>query len=438
MNEEFNKQQGVYVNNTKPSKRVGLGKEAGVAGYKIASGYVYDEFLHELQGTQGRRKYREMSDNDPIVGAILSAINYILRAVDWHVDANSQTEDEEAAQMVEDALMKMPDMAWDDAISEALSMLVFGFSILEMVFYRCPETGYYKPKKLAPRSQETIWEWDADDNGNIAGMWQMPPMSYRGNYDLYIPENKVLHFRTDYNRGNPEGRSLLRNAYRSYHFVKNISMIEAIAIERELNGLPVLYIPSEVFEDASKVAEYTKIVRDVKFNEQGGIVLPSETYTDDEGKPTSNKMYELKLLASEGSRNIDTSGVIRRHQTDMARTILADFVMLGDGKGSYALSSDKTDLFLQAIKSILGVIEAEINRKLIPTMWKVNGLDEKTMPTLRHGKVVPEDLSVLGSFVRDLASAGIMLNDEETENHLRDVAGLPEAEKDDLVGNENP
>lgn len=418
----------------KEKKNVPIYQEGGVAGYKIASGYVYDEFLPELRGLQGRRKYREMTDNDPIVGAILSAINYILRAVDWHCDHADENSDTQESEWLHDTLFNMPDMTFDDFISEALTMLSYGFSILEIVAIRKPD-GTVGLKRLAPRSQETIWEWDADDNGNIMGLWQMPP---QGRANLYIPYEKVLHFRCEYNRGNPEGRSILRNAYRSYHFVKNISMIEAIAIERELNGLPVAYVPSEVLTDATKLEAWKKIVRDVKLNEQGGIVLPSETYTDNEGNPTTQKMYDIKLLASEGSRNIDTNTVIKRHETNMARTILADFVMLGDGKGSYALSSDKTELFLRAIESILGVIQDELNRKLVPLLWSLNGFDPETMPTLRHGRVAPENIQILGDYVMKLGGVGIAMNDLETENHLRSVAGLPMAQEEGLGESQGP
>lgn len=398
-------------------------KEAGVAGYKIASGYVYDEFLHELRGLQGRRKYREMTDNDPIVGAILSSITYMLRSTEWEVDG----EDEDAKDWLYDTLWNMPDMCFDDFITEALSMLSYGFSILEVVAQK-KKDGTIGLKKLAPRSQETIWHWDADDDGNIEGLWQDPP---QGVQNIYIPYWKVLHFRTDYNRGNPEGRSILRNAYRSYHFVKNISMIEAIAIERELNGLPVLYAPSEILEDEALKTEWLKIVRDVKFNEQGGIILPSDLMPDSEGNPTNQRMYELKLLASEGSRNIDTNTVIRRHETNMARTIMADFIMLGDGKGSYALSEDKTSLFLKAIESIMEVIQAQVNKKLVPMLWKANGFTSE-MPELRYGRIAPENLQELGDYAAKLASAGISLVDTDTENYFRRAGGLPEAEGDIL------
>lgn len=402
-------------------------KDAGVAGYRISSGYVYEEFLPDLRGLKGRRKLREMIDNDAIVGGVLRAINNILRSVDWHIDLEGN-KDSEKVEWLKSALFKMPEMTWDDVVSEALSMLGFGFSILEIVMYKCSD-GTFKPSKLAPRSQETIWRWDADNNGNIHGVFQDP---FDGVNDIYIQAQKFLHFRTEYNRGNPEGRSLLRNAYRSYYYVKTLQRIEATAVERELNGVPVMRVPGEMIGDSAKLAEFQRIVRDLKFNEQGGVVLPSETYYDVDGKPTNIRQYEIELIASNGTRNIDVGAVIKRHQTDMARTMLADFMMLGDGAGSYALSQDKSTMFVHAIQAILEVIQQEINRKLIPMLWAMNGFPEDEMPMLRYGSIAPENITELGDYVSKLAGAGIILSDEETENHLRRAAGLPEALTDDL------
>ena len=43
----------------------------GSTGLRAYGGYVTEEFLPELRFQQGARKYREMADNDPIVGAVL-------------------------------------------------------------------------------------------------------------------------------------------------------------------------------------------------------------------------------------------------------------------------------------------------------------------------------------------------------------------------------
>ena len=55
-------------------------KEIGRIGQRRYGGTIYEEFLHELRGTRGIEVYREMSENDDVVGAILFAIEKIGRA----------------------------------------------------------------------------------------------------------------------------------------------------------------------------------------------------------------------------------------------------------------------------------------------------------------------------------------------------------------------
>ena len=54
---------------------MGYMKEFGRAGQKRTGGIFYEEFLPELQGKKGIETYREMADNDDVVGAILFAVN---------------------------------------------------------------------------------------------------------------------------------------------------------------------------------------------------------------------------------------------------------------------------------------------------------------------------------------------------------------------------
>ena len=49
-------------------------KEIGRIGQRRYGGVIYEEFLHELRGKRGIEAYREMSENDDVVGAILFAI----------------------------------------------------------------------------------------------------------------------------------------------------------------------------------------------------------------------------------------------------------------------------------------------------------------------------------------------------------------------------
>lgn len=58
-------------------RSVANSKEIGRIGQRRYGGVVYEEFLHELRGQRGIEVYREMSDNDDVVGAILFAIEMV-------------------------------------------------------------------------------------------------------------------------------------------------------------------------------------------------------------------------------------------------------------------------------------------------------------------------------------------------------------------------
>lgn len=411
------------------SQKEGETVSIGVGGYKLSNGYVLDDYLPQLQGDRARKKYREMGDY-PTLAAIITAIDMILRAVDFRFEKADGDLDE---RYLEFAKRQFEDIEtpWDDVLSEALTFLQFGFSLMEMVFKRLDD-GLITTAKLAPRAQESVIEWDVDNHGDVRGVWQWPPFGSVGGSRVYIPASHLLHFKTKMDRGNPEGRSIFRGAYNSYHYAKNITTIEAIATERELNGLPVIKIPAAAFSNATVKAAYEKMARDVIINEQGGVLIPSDPYKDSDGKLTSVPQYQMELLSSNGSRNIDTSTIIIRHQQDMVRTVLADFLMLGaTDKGSFALSKSKTDLFLRSVESYLNVITEELNNKWMKTLWDLNGFDHDLRPTLKTGKVSPVDLAELGSFVRDTGLMAML--DNNTENYLREVAGLPKADDSEAI-----
>src|SRR5690606_19556429 len=92
-------------------------------------GLRIDEFVPDLRGERGIRRLREMATNDPICGAILSAMDLMMRKTPWRVEEGS----EEARDLVEYALHNMHDSSFQDFISDALSFLPYGFSIFEIV-----------------------------------------------------------------------------------------------------------------------------------------------------------------------------------------------------------------------------------------------------------------------------------------------------------------
>lgn len=411
-------------------------KEYGRIGQNRWNGMFYEEFLPELHGIRGIKVYREMERNDDTVGAILFAIKMLIRRATWSVEPMGDSiKDKEAAEFVESCMHDMQS-TWTDTISEILSFLPYGWSYHEIVYKRRMgksrnrslsskySDGLIGWQKLPIRAQDTLYKWEYDEKDNLIGMTQMPPPDY-GFYT--IPLQKAMLFRTESVKDNPEGHSVLRNAYRSWYFKRRIQEIEAIGVERDLAGLPVITGPEGLDlwdpDDSEAVKTYAALVhmvKNIRRNEYEGLVLPYG--------------YKAELLSTGGTRQFDTNAIINRYDTKIAQTVLADFIMLGHEKvGSFALSSDKTELFSIAIGAFLDVICETFNNQGIPALIDINGahFDGITdYPKLRHGDVENVDIAKLSTLIKDMAGVGILIPDEQLEDYIRDVAKLPERTND--------
>ena len=416
----------------------------GVAGDNTRTGQIRaDEFIPELRGKNAIRKYREMRDNDSTIGAVMYAAEQVLRDVKLKVEpANDTEEAKREADFVESIFDDM-DHSLDDHIAESLSSLSYGFAWFEVVYKRRVGPTQRSPKKnskytdgrlgvrkIACRAPWTVSRFDVEDkSGDVLGIYQ--DVGY-GSGKHYIPTTKSLYYRTTVLNGDPSGRSILRNAYSSYVYLNNLQSIEAIAVERELAGIPVARIPSEYLSsDASAaqsgfVGNLQQILRDVKFNEQGYIITPSDTYPDKDGSPTNIRLVDIELMSSNGNRNVDIDPIVRRYQHDIARSVLSEFLMLGGGNnGSYALSKSKTDLFLRALESYIQAIVDVLNKQLVERLWQLNGLNYDLMPCIKAGDVAPHDLREIAAFLRNLNGADINVSDHpEVIQDLMDIAEL--------------
>ena len=420
-------------------KKVGSGvfSEAGRLGqYRfgaggMGSGIFYEEFLKELHGRRGVEVFKEMSENDDIIGSVLFAIEMLMRQVEWTVkEAGNTAADKAAAEFIYTCMHDMDD-TWTDFISEVLSFIVFGWSYHEIVYKRRmgatgrPETcSKYDDRligwrKLPIRSQDTLWEWQYDSGDTLQGMIQMAPPLYKM---TLIPIEKALHFKTRSRKANPEGRSLLRNAYQDWYFKRRVREIEGIGIERDLAGYPFIQ-PAEGIplydldgNPTEQLHHAERVVRKIRRDESEGLVLPYG--------------WKFELVSSGGKRQFDTNAVIQRYDRNIAMTVLADFILLGHEKvGSFALSSDKTQLFSVAMGTFLKMICEVFNSQAIPRLMQLNGDAFRGItayPELISGEIETPNLGELGNFLRNMVQSGVIIPDENLEDHVRMVADLPE------------
>ena len=420
--------------------------EVGSTGLRAFSGWVREEFLPQLIGRQGAAVYREMLDTSPIVGAVMFAILGIMRKVEWRTEPADDTPAAQEAADFADTLRFDMAGTWEDFIAEALSMLGYGYAPHEICYKRRAGRQKFGSKiptskfddgaigwhKLPLRGQDTVLKWFFDPNGEILGMTQQP---WTGPI-VDIPMEKMLLFRPTTHKNNPEGKSILRSAYRSYYFIKRLEEQEAVLFER-LSGLPVMRVPNLLLEkaaagDAAAIAAlnaYKKLVANVRIDEQMGLVIPSDTYTTANG-PSSVPMYEFRLeTPNSGRANLDANTPITRHKLDITTSVLCDFLQMGhSARGAQNLGETKVDLFMQSVEGWLNGISAVINGSGLPRLWALNGLDFDLMPEFVPDMAQRIDLDQLSNFILRLSQAGMPLfPDKDLEAYVRDAGGLPDA-----------
>lgn len=401
--------------------------ELGVTGTRISAGLVFEERIGRLTSERMRETYRQMADNDPVVGAILLAIEQTLRSVDWRVDPEDGSD--QARRDADFVWECMHDMShtWQDFVSDVLSMLVYGWSAFELVYkyrlggneesdptlrsrYRDGRLGW---RKFGYRSQLTLWRWATDRWGGLRGLYQMDPNN-PGRGAIFIPIEKLLLFRTKPAGGSPEGRSILRPAVRPWYFKKYLEEIEAIGIERDAVGIPKVKVPEgvDIFApgNAQLLSALRSMIQDLRADKTSGVILPAG--------------YDIELVGGAGSRTFDTAAVIARYDQRIAMSVLAQFIILGSERvGSYALASQHKDLFTVALDGWLAAIEQVLNQYAVRRLVYLNSMS--TLPRITHEPILQPTLTELSAFLRDTVNVNLITPDLDLERWLRKRANLP-------------
>lgn len=410
--------------------------ELGRIGQRRYSGVFFEEFLPELRGARGAEVYTEMADNDSTVGAILFAIENLMRNCTFSIEPGGKSQkDKEAAEFIEGCMNDMS-TTWTDTLSEILSFIPYGWSYHEIVYKRRMgkkpgensskyDDGLIGWKKLPIRSQETLKEWKYKEHTDeLIGMeqWTVTDMDVN---EVTIPIEKAMHFFTKSRKQNPEGRSVLRTAYRDWYFKKRIQEIEGIGIERDLAGYPLLEAP-EGYEELwnpeepdmlAYLANAQNIVSNIRRDRSEGLVVPPG--------------WKLSLLSTGSRRQFDTNVIIERYDKKIATSVLTDFVLLGhESVGSFALADNKTKMFSLAVGTYLDIVCEAFNNQAIPRLIDLNGDHFKGItdyPYMKHGDIEDANLEKIGAFIQQMVGCGALTPDDDLEEYLREIANLPES-----------
>lgn len=242
--------------------------EMAYSGLNVFNGITKDELKEELNFPKSIKTFKQMSYHST-VNAALTLYEALISKADWKVvpPLNPTAEELEQAKFIEECMQDM-DHSWNDFIKDVLSMNIFGFSLHEKVYRRRnyssgsnfndEKIGW---KKLPIRSQESITKFIFSDDGNeLLGCTQNsatvddPYGRYanRKDKEVNIPKSKMLLFRVGRHRGDPFGKSPLRDAYLAWRYLTALEEIEANGVSKDLAGCPILYLPPQYLSnDAS-------------------------------------------------------------------------------------------------------------------------------------------------------------------------------------------
>lgn len=430
--------------------------EAAYLGLNVFNGVTNDELKKELNFPHSIITFKQMSYHSTINAALTLFDNLISKA-DWTFKPpeNATAKELKQCAKINEMMHDMQDQTWAEFVSDALSCNVFGFSVHEKVYRRRTKSNGSKYddnvigwKKLPIRNQETIQRFVFSEDGNeLLGVTQdlsrvtdiYGRYSSRTSKKVVLPRSKFMLFRAGKHKGDPFGKSPLRDAYLAWRFLTVIEEIEANGVAKDLAGLPVLKLPPQYLSsDASNEqkairAYYENVMRNLQLNQQSALILP-QAYDPDTRQP----LFNLELLSLNGGKAMDTTKIKEYYKNLILTSLFADILVLGQSSGgSLALGQIKNSLSGNAAEAMLKKIASVIQDDLIKQTYELNNWDTSRMGVMDYDNIQTEDLESFSKAVQRFASTSVLEVDRSVLNRIREsigVDGLPleEAPNDDL------
>lgn len=437
----------------------------------IVNGYslIKQQKKAELSPSQLPCTFKEMLNDADVADAVDSILVKTLPALAKGVVKAKPKSDKskELAERLNYIIRNMSQGTWLEAMQNASSCLIHGYALINPVLeYRT--YGKYKDtvvlKKLAPRTQSSIYGWVWDDKGReLKGAIQKPMkissrISTIGDYSdnkisftsvasgyyqdskyPFLRSEKLLHFRFNPSDNNPQGYSPLFYCYDAYSEKKLIEQYELMAASKDLGGVGIVYLPLELMNKAAQpelfpeeYASYMSLLENAVNvqNAEGNLVV----LASDVDPQSKTKMYDFQVKGIDGGgKQYTTSEIIETKKKCIYNVFGAGFKLLGqNGHGSNALSSNQMSTHDYYVQRLIMWVEDVINNQLLPMLLEANGIqvDYEDMPYFEADDPTKADSEVLGKLASRLASGGILTLAATTK--IYEDLGLPTEGLEDI------
>jgi len=404
-----------------PVRQVQTNDGRSTSGTEIYAGYFAEEYLETLHGSQAAKVYDEMRRKDAQAKMLVSCIKLPLLAgvFEWR-PYDDTPEANIHAQFLSFAFDSMSTNL-SQTKNNIFSFPIFGHSVVERVHKVIEKPFQVEGKTILNTSigldelrwinPKTIEKWNFV-NKRFAGITQMAFGDLEKTED--IPKDFLSIFSVDREGDNLEGISLLRACYGAYFRKANYLKLNAIGLEKFAIGIPVGTIPEGeentvnrvIFEDA--LTKFCTHHANYLIKTQG---------------------YEVDVKFN----NYDPQKVevaIDNEDRRMSKSFLASFLELGvTTGGSQALSTDLSSFFRNSLEYLVGIVEAEFNRVIIPELINLNFPNVQNFPKLFITGVTDDAGLIFSQVMTNLVNSKMIIPDMALEEYLRKLYGLPDKDE---------
>lgn len=394
------------------------------------------EFGHALSSPSGRTAednwdlrfpastgvFAKMGREDAQVTSILKAIGLPIQRADWRLDPNGAP-DEIVALVADDIRLpvlgddaqkpvgrRRGRVSWSEHLQQALLSLQFGCMFFEQV-YTVGEDGRNHLRKLAPRFPGTLTKINVAADGGLESVEQQGVSVGDARAEsATIPVSHLVaycHAPTDTSW---TGTSVLRPAYKHWMLRDQLLRLEAQVLERNGMGVP-RYRGTELTNDPTgDLKNGQRIASELRAGTAAGAAIPAGA--------------DLAILGVSGQL-VSPREAISYHDSMMAKAVLAHFLNLDGGGGSYALAETQSDLFIQSLQTIADWIADTATQHIVEDLVDVafpgySGVCPRIMvdPIASKKELAMDVLATL-------VDKKVIQMDKPLEEHVRRVSSLP-------------
>lgn len=345
-------------------------------------------------GPSDAEDFRRMLDRDGKAAALEQALTLPLRSAPWdlHPAKGDTGETEFVTRVLESMSSPMPLL-----LGQVTSAVTYRKSFHEKV-WKLDDDGRVVYDKLAYRPPATCQLARDAKTAAFRGFrqrtwWTQPNTNPRDPGYVDIPANRALVYLHNQHRDPLRGTSDLEVARWCHETRQKLLFVWYAFLEKQ--SLPWVVVYGATEDEAHDRAEQVATLK------SGGVVgLPQPQQ--------GQKAFEV-LDASVGQGAAQFEAALKWLDAQMSMSVLAGWIDLPSaaaaGRGSLALSTDQTEMFMTARRGVLGEIGTTLTEWLVRPLVAYNFPDPAKAPAFKFGPISEQGASETVTLLQAIAAA---------------------------------